>query len=74
MEGYNAIIFISLLGNKHVLLFLLQWARDIGQLSKPIVRVPLHSCEHFYLVTQPMPGVDNLMPGMLLCLPFILDE
>ncbi|XP_041376900.1 pyruvate dehydrogenase phosphatase regulatory subunit, mitochondrial-like isoform X2 [Gigantopelta aegis] len=39
-----------------------QWARELGKLSKPKVRVPLHSCEHFYVVTKPIEGVDNMQP------------
>ncbi|XP_035679828.1 pyruvate dehydrogenase phosphatase regulatory subunit, mitochondrial-like [Branchiostoma floridae] len=39
-----------------------QWAWQLGQLSSPPVRVPLHSCEHFYVVTKPFPGVTNNQP------------
>src|SRR5437016_1836000 len=31
------------------------WARDLGRLAG--VAVPLHASEHFYMVTEPMPGV-----------------
>ena len=41
----------------------MQWARELGQKSKPTVAVPLHSCEHFYIVTKPLDEVDNMMPG-----------
>ncbi|ESO90301.1 hypothetical protein LOTGIDRAFT_233822 [Lottia gigantea] len=41
-----------------------QWAREIGKSTTPKVRVPLHSCEHFYLVTKPLEEVDRLMPGI----------
>ena len=34
------------------------WARAVGQLSN--VNVPLHACEHFYIVTQPIPGLNRL--------------
>ncbi|XP_041454472.1 pyruvate dehydrogenase phosphatase regulatory subunit, mitochondrial-like [Lytechinus variegatus] len=35
-----------------------QWARDIGLKSDPIVRVPLHSVKHQYMITKPIPGVE----------------
>jgi 4-methylaminobutanoate oxidase (formaldehyde-forming) len=31
------------------------WARDIGQMAG--VAVPLHACEHFYIVTEAMPAL-----------------
>lgn len=40
-----------------------QWAREIGQKSKPKVRVPLHSCEHYHILTKPIEEIDRLMPG-----------
>ncbi|XP_013416036.1 pyruvate dehydrogenase phosphatase regulatory subunit, mitochondrial isoform X2 [Lingula anatina] len=38
-----------------------QWGRELGKRSEPRVRVPLHSCEHYHLVTKPF-GVDPMMP------------
>ena len=37
-----------------------QWARELGALAG--VAVPLQSAEHFYIVTEPMPGVTPAMP------------
>jgi glycine cleavage system T protein len=34
------------------------WARDLGAMSG--VNIPLHACEHFYLVTEPIPGLSRL--------------
>lgn len=34
------------------------WARQIGHQSG--VNVPLHACEHFYLITEPIPGLTRL--------------
>jgi glycine cleavage system T protein len=34
------------------------WARDLA--SKNGVAVPLHACEHFYLITEPIPGLTRL--------------
>ncbi len=34
------------------------WARDLA--SRNGVAVPLHACEHFYLVTEPIPGLSRL--------------
>nr|XP_020479167.1 pyruvate dehydrogenase phosphatase regulatory subunit, mitochondrial [Monopterus albus] len=31
-----------------------QWAYELGQLSETKVSVPLHGCEHFYLLTKPL--------------------
>ncbi|MDQ2962093.1 MAG: FAD-dependent oxidoreductase [Pseudomonadota bacterium] len=39
-----------------------QWARELGLLAG--VNVPLHSAEHFYLVTRPIPGVHADLPVM----------
>jgi glycine cleavage system aminomethyltransferase T/glycine/D-amino acid oxidase-like deaminating enzyme len=37
-----------------------QWAREFGLITG--VAVPLQSAEHFYIVTEPMPGVTPDMP------------
>ena len=34
------------------------WARDVGALAG--VNVPLHACEHFYIVTEPIEGLTQL--------------
>jgi glycine cleavage system T protein len=34
------------------------WARDLA--AENGVSVPLHACEHFYLVTEPIPGLTRL--------------
>ncbi len=36
------------------------WAREIGLMGG--VSVPLHACEHFYVVTEPMAGVPPDLP------------
>jgi len=36
------------------------WARDLGRLAG--VTVPLHASEHFYMVTEPLPGVTPDLP------------
>jgi glycine cleavage system T protein len=36
------------------------WARDVGRMAG--VTVPLHASEHFYIVTEPMPGVAPDLP------------
>ncbi len=36
------------------------WARDIGQMAG--VAVPLHACEHFYIVTEAMPALTANLP------------
>lgn len=38
------------------------WARNIGQMSKPCVKVPLHAVEHYYLHTKPIDGLDSYTP------------
>ncbi|CAH0385101.1 unnamed protein product [Bemisia tabaci] len=38
------------------------WARHIGQLSKPTVKVPVHPVEHYYLQTKPVPNLDSMTP------------
>lgn len=39
-----------------------QWAREVGLMSDPPVNIPLHSTQHFYLITKPMEGVEPMMP------------
>nr|XP_033331918.1 pyruvate dehydrogenase phosphatase regulatory subunit, mitochondrial [Megalopta genalis]XP_033331919.1 pyruvate dehydrogenase phosphatase regulatory subunit, mitochondrial [Megalopta genalis] len=38
------------------------WARNVGKLSEPYVKVPLHPVEHYYLHTQPIDGLDPMTP------------
>lgn len=39
-----------------------QWSRELGKRTIPKVRVPVHSCEHYYIVTQPIEGMDRNLP------------
>ena len=39
-----------------------QWARALGAQSG--VNIPLHSAEHFYIVTEPIKGVHPMLPVM----------
>jgi pyruvate dehydrogenase phosphatase regulatory subunit len=41
-------------------------------MSEPYVKVPLHACEHYYLHTKPVPGLDPMTPGKEV-LNFYLD-
>lgn len=36
------------------------WANAVGQLAN--APVPLHACEHFYIVTEPMPEITGALP------------
>ena len=36
------------------------WAREVGRMAG--VTVPLHASEHFYIVTEPIPGVTPELP------------
>jgi len=36
------------------------WGRAVGQMAG--VNVPLHAAEHFYIVTEPLPGVTRELP------------
>ncbi|MCB1491459.1 MAG: FAD-dependent oxidoreductase [Rhodobiaceae bacterium] len=36
------------------------WAREVGKMAG--VGVPLHACEHFYIVTEPIPGLPRDLP------------
>lgn len=42
------------------------WAREVGQLSEPYVKVPLHAVEHYYLHTKHVPELNSLTPGKIL--------
>jgi 4-methylaminobutanoate oxidase (formaldehyde-forming) len=39
-----------------------QWARALG--AKSGVNIPLHSAEHFYIVTEPIKGIHPMLPVM----------
>lgn len=39
-----------------------QWARALGAQSG--VNIPLHSAEHFYIVTEPIAGIHPMLPVM----------
>ena len=36
------------------------WARDLGRQNN--ISVPLHACEHYYLVTEPIPDLPSDLP------------
>ncbi|XP_035788593.1 pyruvate dehydrogenase phosphatase regulatory subunit, mitochondrial-like [Anopheles albimanus] len=38
------------------------WSRQVGQMSEPYVKVPLHSVEHYYLHTKPIAGLGENFP------------
>lgn len=38
------------------------WARQVGELSEPPVKVPIQAMEHYYLHTQPIESLDPNMP------------
>lgn len=38
------------------------WARQVGQLARPQVKVPLLPCEHYYLHTKPIENLDPMTP------------
>uniref|UniRef100_A0A1A7XU76 Pyruvate dehydrogenase phosphatase regulatory subunit n=1 Tax=Iconisemion striatum TaxID=60296 RepID=A0A1A7XU76_9TELE len=44
-----------------------QWAYELGQASEVKVSVPLHGCEHFYLLTKPLQ--EQLSPNA----PVVID-
>lgn len=38
------------------------WARPIGEMSEPTVKIPLQSAEHYFLHTKPIENLDRMMP------------
>lgn len=38
------------------------WARHIGELSEPTVKVPIQAVEHYYLHTKPIDSLDENLP------------
>lgn len=38
------------------------WARQVGHMSEPSVRIPLHAAEHHTVLTKPIAGLDPLTP------------
>ncbi|XP_023287737.1 pyruvate dehydrogenase phosphatase regulatory subunit, mitochondrial isoform X2 [Orussus abietinus] len=38
------------------------WARNVGKMSDPTVKVPLHPVEHYYLHTRPIKNLDPMTP------------
>ncbi|TVQ52831.1 MAG: FAD-dependent oxidoreductase [Rhodobacteraceae bacterium] len=43
---------------EHVINCAGMWGREVGAMAG--VAVPLHACEHFYIVTEAIPGLDRL--------------
>lgn len=41
------------------------WARDLGELSDPKVRIPTHAAEHLFFITKPLQAnvLEPLLPG-----------
>lgn len=48
------------------------WARNVGCMSEPQVKVPVHPAEHYFLYTQKLDGIDPLMPGRNLSSLYII--
>lgn len=40
------------------------WARNVGQLTEPHVKVPVHPAEHYFLYTYPIEEIDPQMPAI----------
>lgn len=38
------------------------WARSIGEMSEPTVKVPLQAAEHYFLHTKTIDNLDRMMP------------
>lgn len=38
------------------------WARSIGEMSEPTVKIPLQAGEHYFLHTKPIDNLDPMMP------------
>lgn len=38
------------------------WARSIGEMSEPNVKIPLQAAEHYFLQTKPVEKLDSDMP------------
>lgn len=38
------------------------WARSIGEMSEPTVKIPLQPAEHYFLHTKPIANLDPMMP------------
>ena len=38
------------------------WARELGLKSNPAVKIPLHACEHFYIITNPSEKINPMLP------------
>lgn len=38
------------------------WARHIGKMSEPCVKIPLHAAEHYFLHTKPIENLDPMTP------------
>ena len=45
--------------------FFIQWARELGCLSNPVVHIPLQSTQHFYIVTKPFKGDKHCLQIIL---------
>jgi 4-methylaminobutanoate oxidase (formaldehyde-forming) len=47
---------------EYVVLTAGMWSRELGRAAG--VNVPLHACEHFYILTDPVPGLPSDLPVM----------
>ncbi|XP_037089302.1 pyruvate dehydrogenase phosphatase regulatory subunit, mitochondrial-like [Pollicipes pollicipes] len=41
------------------------WSHDLGKLSSPMVKVPVHPCEHYFLVTRPVAALPGCVPSVV---------
>lgn len=46
------------IGTEHLVIAAGMWAHEVGRMAG--VNVPLHACEHFYIVTEPIEGLGQL--------------
>ena len=64
-SGVSKLLGVELEGGgtlecEHLVLAAGQWSRELGATAG--VGVPLHTCEHFYVTTNTMPGVHPKLP------------
>lgn len=70
-EIANKIVFSRIMiwprGASNVLFCHSQWGYELGQASEMKVSIPLHGCEHFYLLTKPLQEpLSSTTPGQAL--------
>lgn len=67
LDCWVGVLELCLQQQMRELFCVLQWGYELGQASEMKVSIPLHGCEHFYLLTKPLQEpLPSNAPGLAL--------